>query len=120
MIEAEAGAFERWGCASATCRVAHRRATGRRRPVMADARRRGGRLVLVAHADRQPRRPVARAVDALAAAALICCEDTRRTGRLLQHAGVAGTRWRSATSTPSRPGSARCSPCSATAATSPS
>ncbi len=30
-----------------------------------------------------------RAVDALAGADVICCEDTRRTGRLLQHAGVA-------------------------------
>ena len=30
-----------------------------------------------------------RAVDALAAADAICCEDTRRTGRLLEHAGVA-------------------------------
>jgi 16S rRNA (cytidine1402-2'-O)-methyltransferase len=30
-----------------------------------------------------------RAVEALAAADVICCEDTRRTGRLLQHAGVA-------------------------------
>lgn len=29
-----------------------------------------------------------RAVDALRSAAAICCEDTRRTGRLLQHAGV--------------------------------
>lgn len=29
-----------------------------------------------------------RAVEALAAADVICCEDTRRTGRLLQHAGV--------------------------------
>ena len=29
-----------------------------------------------------------RAVDELAAADAICCEDTRRTGRLLQHAGV--------------------------------
>lgn len=29
-----------------------------------------------------------RAVEALAAADLVCCEDTRRTGRLLQHAGV--------------------------------
>jgi 16S rRNA (cytidine1402-2'-O)-methyltransferase len=32
-----------------------------------------------------------RAVQALAAADAICCEDTRRTGRLLQHAGVART-----------------------------
>jgi len=30
-----------------------------------------------------------RAVDALSAADAICCEDTRRTGRLLEHAGVA-------------------------------
>ncbi|MSO86258.1 MAG: 16S rRNA (cytidine(1402)-2'-O)-methyltransferase [Acidimicrobiia bacterium] len=29
-----------------------------------------------------------RAVEALRAADVICCEDTRRTGRLLQHAGV--------------------------------
>lgn len=31
-----------------------------------------------------------RAVEALRRAALICCEDTRRTGLLLQHAGVRG------------------------------
>src|SRR4051794_30212315 len=29
-----------------------------------------------------------RAVEALAAADAVCCEDTRRTGRLLKHAGV--------------------------------
>jgi 16S rRNA (cytidine1402-2'-O)-methyltransferase len=29
-----------------------------------------------------------RAVEALAAADVVCCEDTRRTGRLLQHGGV--------------------------------
>jgi len=31
-----------------------------------------------------------RAVEALAGASLVCCEDTRRTGRLLQHAGIGG------------------------------
>ena len=33
-----------------------------------------------------------RAVDVLRSAALICCEDTRRTGRLLAHAGIKGVR----------------------------
>lgn len=32
-----------------------------------------------------------RAVEALEAADVICCEDTRRTGRLLEHAGVGRT-----------------------------
>lgn len=33
-----------------------------------------------------------RAVEVLGGAALICCEDTRRTGRLLQHAGIRARR----------------------------
>lgn len=33
-----------------------------------------------------------RAVEVLASAALVCCEDTRRTGRLLQHAGITANR----------------------------
>lgn len=33
-----------------------------------------------------------RAREVLAGAALVCCEDTRRTGRLLQHAGVRAAR----------------------------
>ncbi|MEZ5167099.1 MAG: 16S rRNA (cytidine(1402)-2'-O)-methyltransferase [Acidimicrobiales bacterium] len=35
-----------------------------------------------------------RAVEELAGAALVCCEDTRRTGRLLAHAGVKAARLR--------------------------
>jgi len=33
-----------------------------------------------------------RAVEELQAASLVCCEDTRRTGRLLAHAGIDGAR----------------------------
>jgi 16S rRNA (cytidine1402-2'-O)-methyltransferase len=33
-----------------------------------------------------------RAVEVLAGAELVCCEDTRRTGRLLQHAGIHARR----------------------------
>jgi len=53
---------------------------------------RPGALVLVGTpignlADLSPR-----AVEALAAADMVCCEDTRRTGRLLAHAGVRAPR----------------------------
>ena len=53
-----------------------------------------GTLILVATpignlADLSPR-----AVEALGSADLICCEDTRRSGRLLQHAGITSRRLR--------------------------
>ena len=76
---------------------AHRRARGGGRPgvrtVRAPARREPrGALVVVATpignlGDLSPR-----ASEALATAGVICCEDTRHTGRLLEHAGVRAHR----------------------------
>jgi 16S rRNA (cytidine1402-2'-O)-methyltransferase len=51
-----------------------------------------GQLILVATPIGNLGDLAPRAVAALAAAGLVCAEDTRRTGRLLQHAGVRATR----------------------------
>ncbi len=56
------------------------------------ARRTPGQLVLVATPIGNLGDMAPRAVEALRTAALICCEDTRRTGKLLAHTGITGVR----------------------------
>jgi 16S rRNA (cytidine1402-2'-O)-methyltransferase len=48
----------------------------------------GGALILVGTPIGNLGDLAPRAVEALASADVVCCEDTRRTGRLLQHAGI--------------------------------
>ena len=48
-----------------------------------------------------------RAVDVLSHVGLVCCEDTRRTGLLLQHAGVRAARLVRSPVMPGRDSSAR-------------
>lgn len=51
-----------------------------------------GRLVLVSTPIGNLGDLAPRAVEAIRAATLVCCEDTRRSGRLLAHAGIGGAR----------------------------
>ena len=96
MIEAEAGSFARWGLGVGDV-------------LEVEGGDRGGRLVLVGTpignlGDLSPR-----AVEVLAEADVVVCEDTRRTGRLLQARRRVGPRCSPPTTTTKPRRSARCS-----------
>ena len=84
-IEAEAGAFARWGLRVGD--VVEVRVTTRR-PPLADEHRSGWSPHRSATWATWRRAPSTRC----ATRRSICCEDTRRTGRLLQHAGIKAQR----------------------------
>ena len=105
VIEAEAGAFERWGLRGLGDQLDLRRMTsgrpgGRdRRPSPTGGRaarplRRSGPWWWSAP-HRQPRRPVPPGRRRPGAAAVIYCEDTRHSRKLLTHAGITGVALRS-------------------------
>ncbi len=86
VVETEAGALERWGVRVGdqleVREVRQRREPGRDAAAAGPAGPGG-------HADREPGRPLARGPsEVLAAADLICCEDTRRTRALLSAVGI--------------------------------
>ena len=79
VLEAESGAFERWQLQVGDMleiSVHERRSAGARR-----------------HPDRQPRRPLRTcALEVLVHADIVCCEDTRHTGRLLARSETSAQR----------------------------
>ena len=103
VLEAEAGAFERWGLRVGDKLELHDPSDA--------VSRAAGTLVLVSTpignlGDLSPR-----ALETLAHADIVCCEDTRRTRGLLTHAGLKGVRLLSLHE-PQRDGAPR-RPCSA-------
>ena len=83
VIEAEAGAFERWGLN-----------VGESSRFGTTTRDRGSPAPSISSRHRSATSETLRLERStvLGSVALVCCEDTRRTGRLLQHAGIRATR----------------------------